>query len=484
LENDLTKQSLSAGRVQSAALQMIINRYKNAIEHVPEIYWICEANFKLINDIILCATTYEKSTDKIMYWATTKNSCKDFEKILNLFICNHTIGWNIKFTNKIVHKNPSAPFTTSTFQQEVYNLYHISSKIAMQSAQRLYEGGFITYMRTDSVQLSKDSQQEIIKYITHTYGHHKVNAREFKTKQQNAQEAHEAIRPSNPETLPKDLPDTISEIDRKIYSLIWRRTISSQMIAAEYNEITYIIDIPVKEIAQLYYFKGTLSLLTKKGYQDVYSPDITIDKEALLNWEKILNTNCNSKQVFLESLKGLPYVTKSKSLYNEASIIKAFEKEGIGRPSTYATILDKLYIRQYISKGEFSQKDESCDQYTWDKNIGLNIFTCTNINIPCGSKDKDLIIPTSLGIRVIEFLEPYVPFLLDTAFTSHMESDLDKIMKAETSKEIVLNNFYKIFHSAVIKAKNTMAEKTNTKLLQINDKKSPDQECKSEWRPK
>jgi DNA topoisomerase-1 len=461
--------SLSAGRVQSAGLQMIVARYKNAEQHIPETYWTCEGNFKLSGSVgqDLTATVYSTDSDKIMQWSSSgTENIAYFERFLNKVIdyqnqnrnqkakAKEPTTWSIDFTTKKSFKNPAAPFTTSTFQQEVYNLYHIPPKVTMQCAQRLYEAGHITYMRTDSVQLSEDAQAALIKYVSQEYGVDHAEAHSFKTKQQNAQEAHEAIRPTDPNVITSQLPEDVSDIDRKIYSLIWRRTVASQMIPAEYLDITYIIKIPSVSTST-YYFRGKTSLLTKEGYLLAYSPDTKVDRPAIALWEKITagGTASTTASVQLYSLTGSPTVTKAAALYNESTIVKALEKEGIGRPSTYASIIDKLYSRQYIAKGECPQKEVQSYEYKWSAQHGdAERLTKTAVTLTSGGKEKDFLVPSSLGIRVIEYLQPIVPFLLDTAFTSHMESDLDKIMNGTANKNTTLNDFYKIFHSAVEQA--------------------------------
>lgn len=455
-------QTLSAGRVQSAGLQMITTRYKNLLEHNPESYWMCEGDF-ILNNISLKTSIYSKETNQIMYWSTNDNL--SFEKFLNKIVTNK-LPWITEIKTKTVYKNPSAPFTTSKFQQEVYNLYRIPPKVAMMSAQKLYEGGYITYMRTDSVQLSEEAQKNIITYIKEHFTEEYIQPRTFKNSQENAQEAHEAIRPSNINVLTNELPnETFTDSDRKIYSLIRRRTLSSQMIPAEYLEISYTIDIPNEQ----YYFNGKQSILIKKGYLEVYSPDIKIDTDLIKLWNNIIKTPKHT--VTLDSLQGIPIITKAQALYNESSIIKSFEKEGIGRPSTYAKIIDTLYNRKYIIKSECPEKTVLSKQYEWVKNT--THFLKKDITLTTGSKDKDFLIPTSLGIRVIEYLEPVVPFLLDVTFTSHMETDLDKIMKGVSDKNKVLNDFYEIFHTAIEKAKQEMKsspkEKKEHKLYPKED---------------
>ena len=450
-------QTLSAGRVQSAGLKMIVTRYNNSLNHNPESYLTCEGmfSFNIQNQKQeLNTNIYNKSTKTIMNWSSLLNI--PFDRILYNIVRNKD-PWVITFKSKTVYKNPSAPFTTSKFQQEVYDLYRIPPKVAMGVAQKLYEGGFITYMRTDSVQLSEEAQMKIVQFIEDKYGAEMLEPRIFKTKQDNAQEAHEAIRPTDMSI--SVLPDTFNPDtnDQKIYSLIRRRAIASQMKAAEYLEISYTIPILYNLIENNkteYYFYGKESLLIKKGYLEIYSPDINIDYKALSIWQEIIKQQKIPAK--LESLKGIPNLTKATSLFNESSIIKSFEKEGIGRPSTYAKILDILYTRKYIEKGKCPDKEVKCIQYEWTRKSNTEMILQKPITLTTGNKETDYLLPTSLGLRVIEYLEPIVPFLLDTAFTSHMETDLDKIMKGNSEKNKVLNDFYEIFHNAVNNAKETM----------------------------
>ena len=462
-------QSLSAGRVQSAGLKMIVSRYENILQHNPEQYLICEGLFNFNNkesikqDLI--TNIYSKETKSIMHWKPELNI--SFDKILYNII-KIKEPWIATFKTKKTIKNPSAPFTTSKFQQEVYDLYRIPSKVAMRTAQKLYEGGYITYMRTDSVQLSQDAQMKIVEFINNIYGTEMLEPRVFITKQDNAQEAHEAIRPTDMNI--SILPDTFNPDtnDQKIYSLIRRRTIASQMIGAEYLDITYTIPIGqiTAEDKTSYYFYGKESLLIKKGYLEIYSPDIKINSKLRSVWEEIIKEEKIS--VKLENLKGVPHLTKVTQLFNESTIIKSFEKEGIGRPSTYAKILDILYTRHYIEKGKCPEKEVQCIEYEWNRKSNIETIIQKPILLTTGNKETDYILPTSLGTRVIEYLEPIVPFLLDVTFTSHMETDLDKIMKGKSEKNKVLNEFYIIFHKAVDDAKEIM----KTKSTKDNDTKN------------
>ena len=470
-------KSLSAGRVQSAALQMIKARYQKAQEHLPETYWTCDADFKIssLSDQLktcLYALSTDKTTAIVQWPIEMKPQIEKFlQQLIDFAIC--TKPWHIQFAQKQVFKKPTAPFTTSTFQQEVYNRYHIPPKSAMRSAQTLYEGGYITYMRTDSVQISEDAQAAIIKYSTKTYGKENTSPRQFKTKQQNAQEAHEAIRPSNPETLASHLPENFTEIDRKIYTLIWRQAVASQMASAEYLEVSYTLPLPIEikvSFAKSPFFYGKKQILVREGYLLALSPDIIADPQQLTIWKNISTKETPAKFV---ALVCEPNITKSQTLFNEASIVKSLEKEGIGRPSTYASILDKLFTRTYIIKGEAPKKSVTADMYSWTLE---NAYIKTVKELHTATNDKDLLLPTSLGERVVDYLQPIVPFLLDTAFTSHMESDLDKIMTGETDKVSTLRDFYKIFHAAVESAKTTLSEKSSSTKQTNTNTKMPKEE--------
>jgi len=483
-----TQKSLSAGRVQSVTLQMIKARYNTVINHVPEIYWNCEGNFNLphptnlAHNIELNATVYTSKPEQgIMHWLKD-DDIQSFLKLLIQLNNKNDSKWKITFTQKKVYKKPSAPFTTSTLQQEVYNRYHITPKTTMRSAQALYEGGFITYMRTDSVAIADDAQKAILNYNIEKYGTDNTTLRVYKTKQENAQEAHECIRPTHPETLVENLPDTFTDIDRKIYNLIWRQTISSQMASAEYNEVSYSIKIPDSNLKDLYFY-GKKLILTKEGYLLVYSPDIKVDPSEIKLWEKILKNP--EIYVKLDTLHGIPNITKPNSLFNESSIVKALEKEGIGRPSTYASIIDKLFSRTYIEKGESPKKKANSNIYEWKNNNTTDDLNITIKELQTSSNEKDCLLPTSLGQRIVEYLTEYVPFLLNKEFTRHMESDLDKIMIGETNKITILNDFYSIFHGAIEKANKIMNEKNKDKMNDTSNDKSKDKSNdKSNLKPK
>jgi DNA topoisomerase-1 len=448
-----TVSTLSAGRVQSAALQMIVKRYKEVDTHIPELYWVCHGQFTLD----LKATVYEiKNSQKAYQWNTVMK-----DSMLSFF--NHCITQNntlkIQYSKKTLNKSPSAPFTTSTYQQDAYDRYKISAKTAMSVAQGLYEAGHITYMRTDSVQLSKDAQKSILEYIDEEVGPNLKESREYITKTQNAQEAHEAIRPSNPSFTGESLED----LQKKLYILIWRRAVASQMISAQYAEISYQIEIPNQK---KFIFIGKKSFLIRRGYLQIYSPDLNEEHSDLQLFEKN-----KTVPIQLNQLKAENNVSQPKALYVESSLVKGLEKKGIGRPSTYASIIDKLYTKTYIHKGKQPQKNVDVAHYEWSLETKLIEEKKDSIHI--GSKETDRLLPTSLGERVIEYLEPIVPFLLDVEFTSHMESDLDKIVNQTSNKSKILESFYKIFHDAVTNAHTVIKNTSATKPKDGSQKKPP-----------
>lgn len=420
------QSKLSAGRVQSAALAMIVERYKNAKEHQPELMWELFGKFK--------ADTMElnakEKNDKIK---TKEEAIQILKHIQN--VCK----WVATFSRKIVKKNPSAPFITSSLQQEVYQRYGIPAKKTMMIAQNLYEAGLITYMRTDSFALSNDAQNRICEFIEHI-GDNLVTRREYKTKAANAQEAHECIRPTDPFVATDTLSAEFTLNHKKVYDLIIRRTVASQMAPAIYNELSYIITDPNRK----YIFTGTRSTLISEGYLTVYSPDIKAD--TTVDKSFVNNDNIPVEPIIFQANA---YVTQAQSLYNEPTLIKALEKEGIGRPSTFATIIDKLYDKEYVSAGQNPQHTFDSENFECEPKKQIVV---KKITLNVGGKEKDRLVPTELGEKVIVYLKEVVPYLLDASFTSDMETSLDNIVEKKANKIKILNDFYRRFSKSIAAA--------------------------------
>lgn len=427
---------LSAGRVQSAALKMLVDRANAAKEHQATTYWELNGTF------VVPATKAELTgTAHDAIWEEEG----DIRKVMaSLNKKAWTATWKAKFEQKQSKSTPSAPFTTSSLQQEAYNRLGLPAKSTMRIAQALYEHGYITYMRTDSTSLSQEATQQIHDYIEEHFGANMVQARTFKARAANAQEAHEAIRPSKMTVRKDDLADDkdITPIHRKLYDLIWRRTIASQMAPAIYTDVIFTITSAVAKDIE---FKGKHSVLVEEGYLKAYSPEMKAAPHDLKAWEALLAAGETSVDAKAFEAKG--NVTKPPGLYNEPQLVKALEKEGIGRPSTYATIIDKLFGKGYVIKGTGQQSTVHVNTYKTEVEAKEIIQEAEVIAI--GGKESDRMVPTSLGERVNEYIAHVVPFLVDTKFTSNMEENLDMVSVGKQRKQELLDDFYKRFHKLV-----------------------------------
>lgn len=432
---------LSAGRVQSAALKMLVARTQQAQKHVATPYWELVGTFAL--------PTLTGTAHGVMWEDET-----DLKKYMRSF---HKRAWDVVWTATISmtesKQQPSAPFTTSSLQQEAYNRLGLPAKRTMQLAQGLYEHGFITYMRTDSTKMSEDAVQQIHGYIGDTFGDAMVCARTFKTKAANAQEAHEAVRPSNV-FAHVGADGDITSTHVKLYDLIWRRAVASQMAPAVYKNVQFAIKT---ESISGVEFRGKHAVLVEEGYLKIYSPEQKATPEELCAWK--IGTIVVRPQRF----EVVGSVTRPAALYNEPLLVKALEKEGIGRPSTYAAIVDKLFSKGYVIKGAPPQVTLDVPTYRvkgkareWEEEV---------MAITVGGKDADRMIPTSLGERVSAYVESVVPFLVDTSFTSEMEKSLDLIEEGKQTKKELLDIFYENFHKqiAVAQVQQKNSKKTETR---------------------
>lgn len=431
---------LSAGRVQSAALKMLVDRATAAQKHQPTPYWELNGTF------VVPATKAElQGTAHDAVWEDEA----DIKKVMSSINKKAwTATWKAKFEQKQSKRNPSAPFTTSTLQQEAYERLGLPAKSTMRIAQALYEHGHITYMRTDSTALSEEATQQIHAYIEEMYGAPMIQARTFKARAANAQEAHEAIRPSKMHVRKDDLGDEkdITPIHKKLYDLIWRRTIACQMAPAVYTDV--IFTITSSAISQDIAFKGKYSVLVDEGYLKVYNPEMKAAPHELKAWESLLAAG--ETTVDAKEFEAQGSVTKPPGLYNEPQLVKALEKEGIGRPSTYATIIDKLFSKGYVMKGTGPQTTAQVNTYKTD--VKSKAISQEAVTISLGGKESDRMVPTSLGERVNEYIASIVPFLVDTKFTSHMEEDLDLVSVGKQKKKDLLDLFYTNFHKFVVDA--------------------------------
>ena len=411
LWNKFNDNTLSVGRVQSVALLFCIEQLNDIINHKIESFWELNGIFKC-NEI----ETLECQSIKI----------KDENKILNILnLLTNKIKFNITYEQSIVNDYPLPPYTTTTLQQDAYNLLKYTSKKTMELAQKLYEKGLITYMRSDSVNISDNFKYKLKEYIQTEYGAEYHCFRNFKNKIVNAQEAHEAIRVTNLNYKTLDNDNELTEYHNKLYSLIWKRSVACQMKEASYTAFNIVIS---NSDLQEYKFKTTKKFLTSVGYLIVYNKT-TEDYNNFIN---------NLKNVKLKELSFLANINKPKTLYNEVALIKKLENAGIGRPSTYASIIEKLFNRKYVIKGNNPNSEVKLKDYIKKNNKDIII---KDKIINTGGKQKDLLVPTELGINCINYLNDITPFLLNVDFTSDMELALDKISLGTLTKNQTLSEF-------------------------------------------
>ena len=437
----LSDNTLSVGRVQSVALLMCIKMLQKIQSHECNPYWQVIANFTSPN------------IEFKLYENNSKEVFKTTNKELLISILRHCTfdkNYTMSFDESKSQESPGAPYTTTSLQQDAYNKCRFSSKKTMQLAQQLYENGLITYMRTDSTHISDAFKNIIISYVNTTYGTEYAKFRSYKNKIANAQEAHEAIRITNVNTL----SCSISDDHNKVYQMIWKRTIACQMVNAEYLNIGVTLKYPgLSE----YIFIYTKPILIKQGYLIVYGaePDITPDVfKTSMNFIKIKDFQCKAT------------IDTPPSLYNEIQLIKALEKEGIGRPSTYASIIDKLLSKKYVIKGQNPQQDIAIKHIMKTKTGMQEVAD----KISTGGKQKDLLIPTELGMNIITYLETIVPFLLDIQFTATMEDSLDKICQKDMSKKQLLDGFYNDYLLPVITVHNQNNQNKDTTNVNTSEK--------------
>lgn len=405
------KTYLSAGRVQSVVVKLIVeheNKIKEFINNIDE-YKIKYECTGLFNDVLKCKLinyeikTYEESIELINKLA----KCK----------------WELnKIENKQSFSYPTAPFTTSTLQQQASTKLGFNIKQTMILAQKLYESGYITYMRTDSSILSEEAHKDINNYINENYGSNYYQYKQYTSKTKNAQEAHEAIRPTKIHiTEVKDFDDNI----RKLYDLIWKKTVSSQMSKAIFD----IKNIYIK--SNDYIMLGSIKKVNFDGYLKVYND---IDNDELI-------IDFNEKNLILNSLKIKELIKEPSLRYNEASLVKKLEELGIGRPSTYASIISKIQEHNYIKIENIKGIEKEVKEILYDAKINKIKEKINKINL---GKENKKFVPTELGIKITNFLNEQFPQIMDYNFTSKLENDLDLICDGKLNYCSVLQAFYDI----------------------------------------
>ena len=429
------KPALSAGRVQSVAVRLIVEREREINEFVSEAAFRVIANFILPDGTtVLKAELNRRLKDKKEVEAFLE-SCKN---------ASFTID---DITTKPVKKSPAPPFTTSTLQQEAARKLGYSVSQTMMIAQRLYESGLITYMRTDSVNLSDLALGTAKEAIFETYGEKYYKFRQYHTKSKGAQEAHEAIRP----TYISNVEAGSSSQEKKLYELIRKRTIACQMADAELERTTISVGIS----GQTERFVAVGEVISFEGFLQVYmeSNDDDTEKEqenGLLPPVKLHET------LSLKDIVATERFTQRPPRYTEASLVRRLEELGIGRPSTYAPTIQTIQNREYVVKGD----KEGVERAYTVVSLSKGKIEEAEKTEPVGA-DRNKLMPTDIGTVVNDFLMEYFPDVLDYNFTASVEKEFDSVAEGELVWTKAIDKFYKIFHPIV---EATAAVKTEHKV--------------------
>ncbi len=413
---------LSAGRVQSVAVRIIVERERE-IEAFN-----ATSSFKVTSEFDLGKAELKAELPKRI---AESEEAQEFLK--SCVGADFTVE---DLETKPSKKSPSAPFTTSTLQQEASRKLGFSVKQTMMVAQGLYEAGHITYMRTDSLNLSELAQEAAAKEIESQYGRDHVSLRKYHTKSAGAQEAHEAIRPTHFEK--HEAGKNAQE--KKLYALIWKRTIASQMADAKLEKTTATIGISTRE--EKLVAKG--EVVKFPGFLDVYFESSDDDDENDPLAKNMLPPIEVGQKLALNEMNALETFARPKPRYTEASLVKKLEEEGIGRPSTYAPTISTIMNRKYVEKGDREGVERELQLFTLKKDE-----VTENKKVEKTGAEKGKLFPTALGEVVNDFLVKHFPKVVDYGFTKAVEEDFDAVAEGKKIWNKMIADFYKPFHEIV-----------------------------------
>lgn len=430
------KGGLSAGRVQSVAVRLIVEREREIQNFKPVATYSVVAEFT--NE---AGKSFKAKLPKNF---NTKKEAEDF--------LHKNIGSIYKVADletKPAKKSPAAPFTTSTLQQEAARKLYLPVGITMQLAQRLYEAGLITYMRTDSVNLSNEAMNAAQAEITKSYGKEFSKPRNFVTKSKGAQEAHEAIRPT-------DMSRHTVNIDRdqaRLYDLIWKRTLASQMSDAELERTN--VKIEANNHKETFTASGEVLLF--EGFLKVYLEGHDDDEEEQ---EGMLPAMKVGEQLQNESIVATEKYSRAAARYTEASLVKKLEELGIGRPSTYAPTISTIINRNYVEKGNLEGQERNYTQLTLQSGKVAEKILKENTG-----SDKGKLVPTDIGTIVTDFLVKNFENILDYNFTAKVEQDFDEIAEGNVNWSQMMQEFYNHFHPNVKEVEANAERESGERIL-------------------
>ncbi|PKM42713.1 MAG: type I DNA topoisomerase [Gammaproteobacteria bacterium HGW-Gammaproteobacteria-1] len=410
------RRGLSAGRVQSPALRLIVERELEIEAFTAREYWTIEADTVAAKQAFNAKLTFLKGEKLTQFSITDSKGAKAAEKTLTKAAGGKLVVSKVE--KKQRKRNPTAPFTTSTLQQEASRKLGFTAQRTMRTAQQLYEGidiggetvGLISYMRTDSVNLAQEALDEIRDYIAQRFGADNVpkEPRVYKTKSKNAQEAHEAVRPTSVLREPDTLKDHLTKEQHKLYELIWKRTLACQMVHATID--TVAVDLSAGEGNT---FRANGSTVVHPGFMAVYEESVDDAKKDDDEDNRLLPPLQEGETVELKAIRTEQHFTEPPPRYSEASLVKALEEYGIGRPSTYASIISTLQQREYVEM------------------------------------DKKRFIPTDVGRIVNKFLTEHFTKYVDYDFTARLEDELDEVSRGEKDWVPVMDEFWGPFKELV-----------------------------------
>ena len=430
------KTGLSAGRVQSVSVRLIVEKEREIKN------FLTNSTFKSIGIF--------KNSSGVNLRAELNNKFDSSEEVRLFLQKNINSTYTVSnIEKKPAKKSPTPPFTTSTLQQEASRKLGFGVTRTMSTAQKLYEAGLITYMRTDSVTISEEAKTSILSKIESKYGDSYVNLRNYKNKNKSAQEAHEAVRPTD-----ISVEDISSDYDQqRLYQLIWRRTISSQMSDAQIERT--VVNIDSNSFDQIFIARG--EVIKFDGFLRVYNEGTDDEVQEEKGILPQLNVNENLDLVNIMSRESF---SRPPSRYTEASLVKKLEELGIGRPATYATTISTIQNRGYVSKGENEGQERTY------KSIELkngDIIESTSTEKTGSNKGK--LVPTDIGIIVNDFLVDNFNNILDYGFTAEVEKSFDKIAEGNQNWTDIIKQFYTDFHSNVNIVKDTAERQSGEKIL-------------------
>lgn len=430
------KTGLSAGRVQSVAVRLIVEREREIIAFEPENSFRIQGFFQNSEGVGFAAET-----------ATRPSAREGAEEILKACV---PATFKVQSVEKRPGtKNPAAPFTTSTLQQEAARKLGFSVAQTMSVAQRLYESGLITYMRTDSTNLSEDALKAAAGEITSVYGSEYSKTRRYTTKSDNAQEAHEAIRPTymNRHSAGAD------RNQERLYDLIWKRTIASQMAEAKLERTT----VKIEGTGEAPTFTAKGEVLVFDGFLKVYLEGTDDENEEQAG---MLPKMVEGEELIVDRITATERFTKHPPRFTEASLVKKLEELGIGRPSTYAPTISTILARNYVEKTEKPGIERAYDILTLE-NGSIKSEKATEIT----GAEKNKLFPTDIGMVVTDFLVQEFGNILDLHFTANVEEEFDEIAKGQKEWNNMIRQFYKPFHENVQEVQENAERATGERLL-------------------